>query len=406
MKTRYLASVLFLCACVDPDPNDPGPWPGPDPNDPEAATISVVFDTPPEMVMVREGANGAWRAATPLTYTTFEAKVRQPYTIMGVCLEGTASLVTLDARSLEDTRLVNISCRYTFAVPPHRVSGSMVQPGVVVFNGGRKISTTPNWSFEYQVEPGIYDLVASDSERVAVQRYITVNGDTKLPVPVNLEQQGTPLVSSPFTVTNPIAGDTRHVGVFLTTPFLSPQAQIYLGELATAKVAPESVIFTREKQEVSVRSERNSDWSSSSHAMRRDFKVGDSTAFTLWHPFRTFTFPTAATPTASWQVQDGLGNLTIAISEDAGSLTTANFSKRYLEATRIESFSFDIEAPGFLPDWNADLRGAHTRELFIQDVTATEVKTRSLYEHSDHLGSSAASIEKAKTRATKQGRVY
>lgn len=159
-----------------------------------------------------------------------------------------------------------------------------------------------------------------------------------------------------------------------------------------------------------MRSISNDGMRDSTHSMRRPFRAGDPTSFTYWIPFKSFNYPTPSVPTASWKAQDELGNLNIVIDEESGSLTSAHFSKRYLQATRIESFSFEIEAPGFLPEWNADLSAPHLRDVFVQDVTATEVKTRAFYEYSDRtrgsVSAASTAIEKAKTRAAKQGRVY
>lgn len=260
--------------------------------------------------MVREGVNGAWRAATPRSATHFEARVNQAYSVMGVCDDDFVSFVSVESRTPAEDPNFNLACTFSFTTPPHRVLGSMVQPGSAVLNGARRSSTVGNWPFEFRVDSGTYDLISSSADRVALRRGLSV--------------------------------------------------------------------------------------------------TGNSTSFTFWVPLKSFTFPTAANPVASWRARDTLGIMDISIFEDSGSETRVTFSKAYLAATGLSSFSFHFNAPGFLPEWQPDLTSGHVRDLFLQDID-THVKTRTLQETIDGpsvAASSGLEAAKERARAVQQRRTY
>jgi hypothetical protein len=399
MKKLHLAFSLFLISCgVESDETD-SPV---DINPAAVVTVSINFNAPPALVMVREGVNGPWRAAFQRSATSYETNVRRPYTVMGVCDDGFTSAVNLDSRTPQDDPNLTFTCISQFVPPPHRVLGTMVQPGGVTLNGSRRSSTVGNWQFDFRVPSGTFDLIAasaSTAPRVAIRRGLAIAGNTTLP-PVDVAQEGTAMVDTTFTLTNPMHGETVRASVFLITPNCDPQAQIYGGAPANAKVAPSSLLLPGEKQEVSIRSEQLTAAGTSMHSIRRQYAVGDSTSFTFWAPLKSFTFPTSASPTATWRWRDTKGVMDINLFEESGSETNVSFSRHYLMATGLTSFSFHFDAPGFLPQWQPDLTSGHSRSLFLQDIDS-HVKTRTIQETIEGPAVAAVSsgLEAARARA-------
>ena len=138
MKTHNLLLSLFLISCgVDSDDETDSPL---DINPSAGVTVSINFNAPPALVMVREGVNGPWRAAVQRSLTSYETNVRRPYTVMGVCDDGVVSSIQLEARTPSDERTINFSCVSWVETPPHGIFGSMVQPGAVTVDGVRRFS--------------------------------------------------------------------------------------------------------------------------------------------------------------------------------------------------------------------------------------------------------------------------
>lgn len=373
------ASILGLAltsfaACGDSGGDDgDGPPGGP-------TTVAIKADAELQLVMVREGAQGQWRAAQKLTPTTFAAEVHQVYTVLAVCPEANGANVSVFSYALDDEPEIEVVCLPrpdTFAV-----TGTMVQPGFATLDGVRATGAQANWPFEFHVGAGSYDLIAVTPERVGVQRGIAVSADLALPTPVDVVQQGAALVDTDFTITNPNAGERTEVGVFMVTPHNQPQARIYLGALGGAKVVPTSVLVADEKQEVSVRSYNEVGALKVMHSSRRPFRAGDSAAFTLWDPFTQFRFVAdSGALSATWASRSEVSYLFFFLNGEVGSSHFFATSQKYLEASPTTSTSLDLRSvPGYKAEWAVDLTKEYTREMNV-DLRTNGISGVTFTEH-------------------------
>lgn len=364
---------------------------------PVEVTVKITADVAPALVVIREGLQGPWRAANSLTTTTFEAEVTQFYTVLAVCPEALGAGVQVSSRALRDDAKIVISC----ALPPDTftVTGTMAQPGMVTLDGVRRTGTQPNWSFDFQVGAGTYDLIAVTGDRVAVQRGIDVAADVTLPAPIDVALQGTALVDTAFTITNAVQGETTEIGVFMVTPHNQPQARLYLGPLTTAKVAPDSVLAFGEQQEVSVRSMHDDGTRSVTRTARRPFRAGSSTAFTLWNPFADFRFVVEqGALAATWTTRSEVSYLFFQVYGAVGSVHSFDFSRNYLSSTRRNRLELEIgDVPGFDPRWRLDLTQEYVREMSA-DLRTIDLWGMTFNERVNAAGSST--LRRAPDRAT------
>jgi hypothetical protein len=267
--------------------------------------------------------------------------------------------------------------------PEHTVTGHMVQPGSVQIGDSSDRSTVPDWDFSIPVPTGSFDLAATSTDAITVRRGLAIAGDLAVTPPIDLTQEGTALVDVAFTATNATSEETTQASVALftaTTPFLP--ARVFLGPLATAKVAPDAALIASDTQTVSVRGFSFSGTSVQRNpfrAFRHPFHVGGDTAFTLppaldgvqWSVTGDeLTMQWAALPAFTAFVESVGGNA-------AGGTTPVNYlvdlSPRFLAATRLHRFTIDTHLPGFLPAWTIDLTGFYNRDLTTQNVPAPNV---------------------------------
>src|SRR5262245_23661493 len=106
---------------------------------------------PPELVAFREGS-GAWRPATTMSSTSFEAEVRGPYTLLVVCAEQIPKVGDVDTfawetwqigRTLDDSLELPELC--TTSPDNHVITGHMAQAGRVELDWTSDISDVDNW---------------------------------------------------------------------------------------------------------------------------------------------------------------------------------------------------------------------------------------------------------------------
>lgn len=382
MKSHTIAfALLSLTACLDTQ--DPAAPSGDEPSRaiveeaiglPPLRQITISADTPPALLLYREGSNGPWRSATQVTPQTFRARVRGPFTVLAVCPDLQFPFTQLISRTPEDGS-VDVLCLFPDFSQVRQVAGSMVQPGSVSVGERRVSSTAANWTFQTDVLPGIVDVVASSADRVAVRRQIDATSDVTLPT-IDLAQEGTALLPTPLTLTNPVPGERSEAVVFLMTPGTQPQAQISRGAPATVKIAPDSVLAAGEDQEVSVRSTFNDGIVSILRSTRRPIHSGGNSVFTLRELLSNpqYTVDRRGNLVARWSAHSQLDFLIYSINDAAGRGLSVDLSPRWLDATHASQVSFAIDAPGYLPEWKVDVTNDYySRDVFVSATDGATV---------------------------------
>jgi hypothetical protein len=245
----------------------------------------------------------------------------------------------------------------------------MAQAGTMVFGDHLEGSGTPGWQFQFFVPDGAYDLLAATADRMAIQRQISISADVTLPT-VDVVADGTPLADVAFTATNAASGEQLRASVLVGTAG-SVQAGLYFGPSASAKVAPESLLTATDSQTVSLHAMNGT----AGRALRRPFRVGGDTAYTLPDPLGGIQWTAGTGKLAvSWTTrpeQDYIGAFAVGTSPDGRDSATVSvdLSVAFLAATGIETASLVNDAPGYQPEWNVDLTNQYSREIDFQSVT-------------------------------------
>lgn len=330
--------------------------------------ITIQLDDPPYLVLYREGTHGAWRSARRLKDTTYEAKVRGPYTVMTVCSTGLEAFTSLTSQTLQDERLVEVECTYP-EEPLVDVAVSMAQPGIISIGNGIALSQSPNWSWWVPVEAGTRDLTASDNNRLLLQRGLQISEGLTLP-PIDLAT-ATLMPSIPFHVPNPPAGETLSVSTFLSTPGVF-QGRLYRGPLP-ARVAPNALLAAGELQAVSVRSSAITDSSFLLRTARRDnFRIGDSTETPMWNPLSSYQLQLDRDDDiqVTWTPAERFDALELYAFDAAGRFVDHVATASYVQATGVRKLTLETDVPGYLPQWRIDPAAYYDRTLFVRRAGA------------------------------------
>lgn len=358
--SRLLSAALpLLAACLAPD--DPGPQSEPGEG---TTTISVVAEQFPELVAVREGADGPWLRARRVHADEFQVFVRGPYSVLGVC----GRSVRVVSQTLADPVQIALDCRVSQDARIE-VLGQMSQPGVVHLGSISARSDKPFWNFLMRVPAlGDFDLVAVTSERVLIREAVAIRGATRLQ-PIDLAD-ATPLATVPLTVTNPRADEVLSASAYLVGPRLrSPE--LYSGALEAMKVAPSSVLSATVEQRVGISGSRTEGTRHVSRVHSRPFHMGDSTAVTLWDGLANVTIAELdGAPMATWSTPaHDLEHLRFEVNQQWR--YELDLSSSYLQAVQPQRAAFDVaSAPGFLPQWQLAAGSPYTVSLFASRGTS------------------------------------
>lgn len=336
-------------------------------SDAPATTIQLAAVKAPALVAFRDGPDASWQAATMKTPTSFELQVHGPYVAMVVCDFGGLWSTVQIGRTLDDSHDLGTFC--PTSPGGHRVTGQMVQAGTMVFGRHLEISTDPAWEFQFFVPDGSYDLLAITADRMAVQRKVAISADAVLPA-VDVAATGTALAGVAFSAANAVTGEDLRASVLVGTAD-SAQAELYFGPSASAKVAPEALLTATDSQTVSLQAMSGT----SGRALRRPFRVGGDTAYTLPAPLTGIQWAAGTGKLAvSWMTrppQDDAIAFATGTSPNGTDSATASvdLSVAFLAATGIATANLVNDAPGYKPEWNIDLANQYTREIDFQSVT-------------------------------------
>ena len=344
-----------------------------------ATTIAITLGIAPELVAFRDGISGDWRPATPRNEKAFEVIVHGPYMVTAVCTEPVGGSVSTwqYGRLPDDGPEIAVPC---VSSPPgaHTVTGHVVQPGNVQLATSVAGSRNAEWSFAMAVDTGTYDLIASTDERIAIRRGIAVNSNMAITPDVDFAQEGTALVDGAFTVTNADSDEQLFTRVTIQNPTTGSHparpARVYLGPLATARVAPESVLLETDTQMATMIGVINPGVAPGTfRALQRPFRVGGNAVFAFPKHFVG----------GQWAVENGdLTARWTALPDferfDFAAWNPARFheldaSPAFLEALDDRKLTLDTTVPGYQRGWRVDLTGPYDRRLVAFKGSGTGV---------------------------------
>ncbi len=342
-----------------------------------ATAINITTDVPPGLVAFREGATGPWQAATMKTSTTFEADVHGPYVVAAQCTDHTATnfSTTELAQTPDDPHDVMMYCDST-AVGPTAwgVTGQMVQPGDVWFDGLDDSSATASWSYNLGADTGTYDLMAVTATDIAFRRALDVHADLVVTPAIDMTHEGAALVATAFSVTNAVPGESIVAYVNLDNATLF-DAQIYRGPLATALVAPDSQLVATDKQSASMQATVGVQ----SRALRQPFHAGDNAAYTLPPQSDLALAVQSGQLVASWTTL--LPDFdTFSVYASGYTNTTSTFldlemTPAFATATHATQLVLDTDIPGYKTAQGIDYSGPYVRSTYVQKVANNVVTT-------------------------------
>ncbi len=352
-KLTYLSlCALPLAAACDDDPITP-------------AEITISTVRAPEAIAFRDGLDGEWRTPAPTATGSYKLDVSGPYVVSVVCKAGGDFLVTTRqiARTPEDGRELDLPCE-ELPEANATVTGTMVQPGYLGLAGALGFSATPDWDFSFAIPAGTFDLIGVSDQKIALRRDLAVSGTMDLGT-IDLDQEGAALVPVALTAPNAATAEMLEAQVSLTTP-RTDEGHVHVGAPATAKVAPAELLTAGVRQSVAMVA-----WSDDANRMvRRDFKAGDATAFTLPEPLGAIQFDTATGAlVATWSTLPEHDRILMAVhgsaADDKARGHELEVSQRFVAATGATSLKLDTDVPGFQADWRPDFSREYLRELSV-----------------------------------------
>jgi len=333
-------------------------------------TITIKAGPTTAFVAFRDPSDTAWQPATKISLTSYQLQVAGPYLVAVACNHDGRIEVSQIGRTLDDLPLGPVC-------PPssgsYKVTGHMAQSGTMVFGPHLDISSVPAWTFQFDVDRGAYDLLALTGDRIAVQRQVAVTGDLVISPTVDVDSQGTALTGVALSAANAAAGETLQAKVELATADSAP-AEVYVGPSATAKVAPEAVLIATDRQTVSLQALRTTPADTIGRSVRRPFRVGGDTVYTLPPPLSGEQWTVENNQlVVSWTSRPDADDL-IATASGSGSGTllassSLDLSAAFLAATQITRATLATDIPGYEPGWQVDRTRMYTRELEFQNVT-------------------------------------
>jgi hypothetical protein len=374
MKAQRWPFVLFPAwvACSD----SPSQLPGDSDSSPPV-TVRVTSAQAPVLVAFRDGFDAPWQMATP--GTAVDVIVHRAYTVAVVCQEPDAWRTwqfSGYAQFLDDTK-VTTPC----AAPPvrHKVTGRVARAGAVTFADASAQSTLDDWSFELAVPDGTYDLIATTEtgatqvdHRIAVRRGIAVTGDLALTSPIDVDSEGVALAPVALVPDAPLpdkSDESLRAVVALQTSHSLVAAHVSEGLAAGALVAPQAMLIADDVQTATLEAVKvdAATGSVTARGLRRSFRLGDATTFTLpsgfaepvWHV--DASQPSVALPAFPPKV-DLLQVVATGTSGDGKSaLYELDVSPTFLLATGgVADLTLDTALPGYQAAWRIDFTRAYS----------------------------------------------
>jgi hypothetical protein len=321
-------------------------------DDPASITISTM--RAPEAIAFRDGLDGAWQVPTPTSTGEYEIVVNGPYMVSVVCSVRYVFPTTLQiARTPDDPRELDLECA---EIPEDTadVTANVVQPGTIGLGDSYVFSDTPDWDLTMSSPAGTFDLIGVSEDRIMLRRDLAVTSGAVDLGTIDIDTEGVPLVPTALTVSNAATGEMIEAVVLVSTP-RNASGYVHQGSPASAKIAPTSFLSADVRQTVKVVGWQDD----GSRSVRRDFRAGDATAFTLPEPLgKTQCETTSGEFVATWSTLPEHDKLIVWVyGEQADGKThdhELELSKSFMGAAGKTSATLDIGFPGYLPAWQID----------------------------------------------------
>ena len=350
--SRALVLATLLAACGD----DPKAGSG----DPVTITIATAQ---PDLVMVRD-LDGPWTAAMPTHLGGYVAEVTGPYlaTVVCVTMFETIYYETYQfARTPDDPREIVVDCD----PDPARnvvVDGHMVQAGRVNLGIQLQRSETANWDYEFSAAPGKRDLVAFSTDRVALRRGIEIAapGPNVIAPAIDLATEGGALAPSPITIANAQNDESTSGSVRIANP--ETLAILYDGAPEAARAAAPDALIASDDQVARVAAVKVAGTQSYTRQVLRHRFAAAAATFTLPDALPTVDLggdELAATWSALPAYDELVLEATSGIGPDPVLIFEQRTSARFVAATASTSTSFDLDIPGYLPEWTLNAPRAY-----------------------------------------------
>ena len=344
----------------------------------DPALITVSTGLVPASIAFRDGVDGEWQVPLRTARGTYALEVNGPYLVSVVCDPGDGSIVTRQtARTPDDSRYLELACTEA----PSRgatLTGKMARPGTIRIDQARASSGAPDWTFTLVTSPGTFDLLAVSDRRVSLRRDVAIYGTVDHGA-IDLHREGSLLEPVTLTASSNVSA-LEEVGatVQLATPHLR-HGHVYEGAPEGARVAPSELLIAGVQQLVTVHASDGHH----TRAVRRDFRAGDPTLFTLPDPLEAVQLDaTRGGPVATWSTlpeHDELRLLVRGTASGGDRRHELALSPRFVAATGATSAALDTELPGYLPAWRPDDSRACSAELRVQRERGGELHTWSVF---------------------------
>jgi hypothetical protein len=329
----------------------------------ESASIKISTAREPASIAFRDGQGGEWQVPTAKAAGSYEITVHGPYVVSVVCSAGDGATVSTRqiARTPDDSRELELACEELPQVSSE-IKGQVVQPGAISIGGLFASSNTPDWELDMGLPAGTFDLIGVSDNRIMVRRDLAVSGTVDLQT-IDIDAQGTALVPAALTTANAATGETIQAMVMVTTP-KNELGLVHLGAPASAKAAPAAFVTGDIRQTVTMMGIKGDD----SRSVRRDFRAGDPTAFTLPEPLGQVELKTTEGQlVATWSTLPEHDKLVVTVTGELADGKTRSheleLSQRYMDATDATSATLATDLPGYQAAWKLDLTREHLREV-------------------------------------------
>jgi hypothetical protein len=225
---------------------------------------------------------------------------------------------------------------------------------------------------------------------VLIKRDVAVTTDLTLAEPIDVAQNGTPFVTTSFSITDATASETLRATAFLETGTNSLAALLYNGPPTMATVIPDAGLRATDNQTVSLRAFTTISDGILLRAVRRPFRIGGDTSYTLPAPLVNpqWAFELQANGAVgvslTWTQLSLIGNFTEEFSGTTHDGTDANYeldlTEKFVAATSTASMRIDTDIAGYKPEWRIDLKKTFTLQLSAMHIADGVTTSLSLSE--------------------------
>jgi hypothetical protein len=333
----------------------------------------------PVYALYREDSE--WLTPSPIDEHSYQISVRDAFQFVVVCVNADGSTVAQELRGTVDegrSWSMSYGCADDSPVMPGptvHVAGQMKQPGKVYLDDYQS-STSGPWSFGFDVEPGLHNLIAVGSgtdgrDRIFIQNNLMVEGPTTLPQ-IDLDTDGVTLDVRRIMLTGADSDTTFVSSVWLsnstnsTTVLVSDTSASSAGAVI-AKVVPTSFLGLTETQTISIDS-------ATASVVRRASATNGATTFAMLATPDVDYEIKANRLSATWISPMNVSGARFTVASSCTILPCSTLSYQQMMVspgwTQVHGSSalqFDTSSPDFDRSWEIDVTQPYVRALSVWD---------------------------------------